>query len=166
MASRAFFDPITFLRLAPAVSATCSLLFAADQQLFLSILTRPENRATSNKLLPSYFSTLFNRGIFIVVGFLSLTFWTSFANLRLYRPLLEAKGSYPWYAAAAGLAIGHLGYIPLVAPKVRAIKEDSSQGNSADDMDAWLRVNALRSCTTDIGAWVCAIIAVVKTFSP
>ncbi len=166
MASQAVFDPITFLRLAPAISATASLLFARDQQFFLAILARPENRALGNQLLPTYFKTCFKKSVWVVVGFLSITIATSVANLRLSGPLLHENGSYPWYVAGASLALGHLAFFPAIAPSVQALLQDSSKGNSIGNLDSWLKVNATRSWTADLGAWVCSIIAVVKTLVP
>ncbi|KAH9886778.1 hypothetical protein F4778DRAFT_438694 [Xylariomycetidae sp. FL2044] len=169
MASRKFFDPAVLLALTPVVSSTCSLLFAHDQHFFLTLLTKPDIRAPSNALLPSYFRAFFAPGLVRVLGFLGVTVGSSAALLLLLRtssagPLLRGRGAFAWYAAGASFAAGHLLFVPLVAPRIRAICEDQG-GENVNVLKSWLFYNAARGCTVDLAAWVCCLVAAAKTFS-
>lgn len=163
MASRQFFDPLALLRVSPLLTSTCSLWFAWDQHFFLHIFNRPEHRAKSNELLPSYFRIFFRGGVTRVLVLLSLTMSASVANLYAKRPSLEQRGSLGWYAAGASFAFAHLLFVPAIAPKVQAIAEDSSNGNSTEDLAAWLRINALRGLTVDVAAWASLVVAVTRS---
>ncbi|KAL2104999.1 hypothetical protein VUR80DRAFT_9180 [Thermomyces stellatus] len=163
MASRLFFDPLVALRTAPLVSSTCTLLFAWDQHLFLSNLNLPDTRALSKPVVRPYFRCLFRRSIAQVLGFVAVTAAASAANLRAHRPSLSARGSAPWYAAGALLAAGHLLFVPIIAPRVRALVQDA-EVDPNDVLDKWLSVHAVRSLTVDLAAWVACAVAVGKTF--
>lgn len=171
MASNLFFDPLVALRVAPLVSTTCTLLFAYEQHFFLSLLNRPQTRQETRRFLPAYFTMFFAEGVVQVFGFLGVTAVSSLANLYLHNrgtvPLGE-QGAYWWYAAAAGLAVSHLLYTPLVAPPVFAIRGDKPLKLGEDvntKLDDWLWVNRMRMLTTDLGAWMAAVLAVGRTLS-
>lgn len=157
---------LTFLRLVPALSATATLTLAWDQQWMLSVFTRPELERSSSQYLPAWFDACFRRGLPQVLGFLTVTVATSLANLRVQPALLRQRGAYLWYAGGAALAAGHLLFVPAIAPSVRGIIEDRPGGKSVDEMRRWLRVNRVRSLTTDLGAWAFCVVAVLRTFSP
>ncbi|KAL2127061.1 hypothetical protein VTI74DRAFT_11389 [Chaetomium olivicolor] len=166
MASRLFFDPIVLLRVTPLISSTCTLLYASDQDFFLGILNRPENRAKSRSLLPSYFDTFFRRGVFFVVGCLSVTTWSSIANLYVRRPALVAKQSGWWYVAIGALSIGHLLFVPLIAPSVKATLDADKEGTDANaSLDKWLLINRIRMLTVDFAAWAASVAAVLSTLA-
>lgn len=171
MASNLFFDPLFALRATPLVSTTCTLLFAYEQHFFLSLLNRPQARPETRRFLPAYFTMFFAEGVVQVFGFLGITAASSLANLYLHNrgtvPLGE-QGAYWWYAAAAGLAVSHLLYTPLVAPPVFAIRGDKplKQGEDVNTkLDDWLWVNRMRMLTTDLGAWMAAVLAVGRTLT-
>lgn len=171
MASNLFFDPLVALRATPLVSTTCTLLFAYEQHFFLSLFNRPQTRPETRRFLPAYFTMFFAEGVVQVFGFLGVTAVSSLANLYLHNRgtvLLDEQGAYWWYAAAAGLAVSHLLYTPLVAPPVFAIRGDRplKQGEDVNTkLDDWLWANKLRMLTTDLGAWMAAVFAVGRTLS-
>ncbi|KAG5930524.1 hypothetical protein E4U42_007695 [Claviceps africana] len=164
------------LLLAPLVSSSCSLLYAWDQHLLLGHLTHPELCHRSNALLPAYWRVMFPWGITQVVSLLGATTWASVAAVVWHRSLLQRRGSLVWYAAAAGLAVGHLLFAPLVAPLIKYMMDDEG-GRPPERKRAepgllnveaqlrWLGYNMTRLLTTDLGAWVCCAVAVGKTFS-
>ncbi|KAI0595291.1 hypothetical protein F4775DRAFT_595385 [Biscogniauxia sp. FL1348] len=84
------------LPLVPVVSSTCSLWFAWDQYEFLTLFRKPDLQPLSNKLLPSYFTSFFNRGAPRVLGLLSTTALSCGAILR-YSPgtILHDRGAFP-----------------------------------------------------------------------
>jgi len=165
MASGLIFDPLVVLRAAPLVSSTCSLLYAWDQHFFLSILNRPENRKLSKPLLPSYFNTFFHKGVWIVLGCLAVTSSTSVANLYTQRSVLRARDSFWWYVGGAALSIGHLLFVPLIAPSVQRTVEakPDSEPDANASLDDWLSINFVRMVTVDLAAWLAVGVAVVKT---
>ncbi|KAI1647132.1 putative integral membrane protein [Daldinia loculata] len=165
MASGLFFDPIALLRITPAISSTCSLWFGWDQYEFLQLFLDPSKRDLVNQLLPSYFSTFFDRGAPRVVGLLLITILSSAANLR-YAPgnLLHERGSFIWYSGAIVFALGHQVYFPFVLPKIRAISGDAKEKN-VSELKGWLYVHNWRTLTVDLAGWVCCVVAAVKTFS-
>lgn len=162
MASGLFFDPIAALRAAPLVSSTCTLLFAWDQHFFLSIFNKPDIRSKSNELLPSYFETFFYRGVIRVMAFLSLTVSSTILNHYINHDSLVKSQSLRWYTAGAAFAAGHLLFVPPIAPKVQAVIEDRSKGQSTKDLESWLNLNFIRACTVDLAAWVCFVIGVTR----
>ncbi|KAF4466319.1 integral membrane [Fusarium albosuccineum] len=169
MASGAFFNPRTLLLVAPLVSSTCSLWYAHDQDFFLKLFTQaPVDRKKANEILPTYIKTFFDSGVWYVVSLLGITFWTSLANIWLERPLLESRGSTAWYGWTAALALGHLAYVPAVAWKLQALWEDNAAAAGTDNvgmLGRWLTVNMTRMLTTDLGAWLCAVVAISRTLA-
>jgi hypothetical protein len=163
MASRLFFDPIVLLRVAPLVSSTCTLLYASDQDFFLGILNRPENRAHSRPLLPSYFKTFFRRGVVFVVGCLAVTTWSCIANLYVRRPVLISKKTFWWYAAGAAMSASHLLFVPVIAKSVKAVVDADKESTDPNaSLDEWLSINRIRMLTVDWAAWAtCAVAAMV-----
>ncbi|KAI1392920.1 putative integral membrane protein [Hypoxylon trugodes] len=166
MASGLFVNPATLLNVVPVISSTCQLWFGWDQYEFLQLFLKRDIQAQSNQLLPSYFTTFFNRGAPRVGGLLLTTIVSSAANLR-YAPgnLLHERGSFIWYSAAIGFALGHLTYFPFIFPHIRAITSDAKEKN-VTELKNWLYVHNWRTLTVDLAGWVCCIVATVKTLSP
>ncbi|KZL83286.1 integral membrane protein [Colletotrichum incanum] len=164
MASRLFFDPMVALRAAPLVSSTCTLLYAWDQHFLLSLFNRtPETRKKSAPLLRSYFDAFFRRGVWSVLGFVTMSISTTAANLYKQPEALQSKGTFWWYVAGATLSAGHLAYVPLVAPHVKALMEAEGEDDVNGILDEWLRVNWWRMITVDLGAWVAFGVSVATT---
>lgn len=163
MASRLVFDPMAALAVAPLVSSTCTLWYAFDQHHFLSVFTSPSNRPKSDPILPTYFNEFFAAGLPRVVGLLGLTFWTSVGNYYWRYDSLVTSRSLRWYIAGATLAASHLLFVPLVAPRIRAIVEDDrSKGLPTSVLDEWLNIHLLRTWTVDLAAWACLVVAVTS----
>ncbi len=165
MAATTFVGLQTFLRIVPVISSTCSLWFAWDQHELLAHFTRPEIRGLSNQILPAWFGAFFSAGAPRVVGLLAATVLSSGAVLR-YSPdgLLRDRGSSRWYLASIAFALGHQLFVPFIIWPIRAIPRDAKDKNVAE-LQAWLRVHTVRTLTVDIAAWVCCVVAAVKTLS-
>jgi hypothetical protein len=164
------------LLLAPLLSSTCSLLFAWDQHIFMHILTHPELSDRCNAILPTYWRVLFPRSLPQVVSLLGVTTWASVAAVVHHGSLLRKTGALHWYVGSAVLAAGHLVFVPLVAPAIKYMMEDeggrprerklAEPGHRNIDMQGrWLGYNMLRMLTVDLGAWVCCLVGVVKSFN-
>ncbi|KAI1399282.1 putative integral membrane protein [Hypoxylon fuscum] len=148
------------VHLVPVISSTCSLWFAWDQYEFLMLFRKPDLQALSNKLLPSYFTTFFNRGAPRVVALLATTALSCGTILR-YSPSTVLLDSAPWYIAGLSFALGHQIWIPFILPSIREIQGDAKEKNVVE-LQSWLRVHTLRSLTVDLAAWVCCIVATAK----
>lgn len=161
MASGLVLDPRSLLRTAPVITSTCSLWYSIDQDFFHEIFTHPGHRAASNKLLPSYFRVSFRYGVVKVLGLLALTMSSGGFNILAARRSGAVRSpSLPWYTAGTVLAASHLLFVPSIAPKVQAIMEDRSKGQSTDDLEGWLKIHRVRTWTVDLAAWVCFVIGV------
>ncbi|KAK2001927.1 hypothetical protein LX36DRAFT_310677 [Colletotrichum falcatum] len=156
MASGIFFDPMVALRVAPLVSSTCTLLFAWDQGFFLGLFNRTaESRMQSAPMLKSYFDAFFRRGVKFVLGFLALSATTAVANICTQTGAPRSTGASRWYyAVGAAMSAGHLAYVPLVAPHVKALTGAEGEGDANGILDGWLGANWWRMVTVDLGAWL------------
>ncbi|KAM0348012.1 hypothetical protein ACHAPU_004515 [Fusarium lateritium] len=169
MASGAFLNPRVLLLTAPLVSSSITLWFARDQSFFLSLFTQPPiERKTANTILPGYIANFYGSGPWAVLTFIGLTFSTSVANIWSDHALLQSRGSLVWYGWSAALAMGHLAYVPAVAWKLKALWEDRCAVEGTDNvgmLERWMAVNNTRMFTTDLGAWICAVVAISKTLT-
>lgn len=93
------------IRLVPVISSTCSLWFSWDQYEFLTLFRKPDIRPLSNQILPSYFTSFFNRGVIRVIALLGTTAVSCGVILRS-APISGAisnTGASPWYIAGEQL---------------------------------------------------------------
>ncbi|KAI0475736.1 hypothetical protein GGR56DRAFT_639430 [Xylariaceae sp. FL0804] len=151
------------LHLVPVISSTSSLWYAWDQYEQLTVFRQPAIHRLSNQILPQYFNAFFTRGVPRVLGLLATTVLSSAVLLR-YSPTtaLHEQGAFPWYIASISLAIGHMAWAPSIIPPVRAIENDAKDKNLAH-LEIWLHRHMWRSLTVDLGAWVCCVIAALKS---
>ncbi|KAI1387244.1 uncharacterized protein F4822DRAFT_405848 [Hypoxylon trugodes] len=165
MASGRFFDPITFLRVAPLVTSTASLVIANDSHLFLSsLLAVKRHRAEVNVIAPRYFEEFFWRGlpeIFVTFG-LSIAF--GLANVY-YKPYAASRF---WYAGASALALLHFTFVPTIAQTVKATveSEEIPDGKAREAIRGWLDVHHVRMVVSDIPSWTCFFVAALKALTP
>ncbi|KAL4914100.1 hypothetical protein BDW62DRAFT_149238 [Aspergillus aurantiobrunneus] len=161
MASGLILEPYALLRTAPLVTSTCSLWFSLDQDFFLDIFLHADHRTRSNDLLPSFFGVFFRRGVARVIGLLALTISAGSYNILVDRQQQHGAGSQRslfWYTAGTVMAASHLLFVPGVAPKIQAIVEDQSKGQSTRDLERWLTVHRVRTWTVDLAAWACFVV--------
>ncbi len=180
MASKAFFDPLVLLRIAPVVTSTLAMRFSHDQYLFLDNFLAPEHRAKANEIVPSYFTTFFMKGIWDIGILYTLTPATGISNFYA-RP----NGAWKWYAAGTALAVFHLAFAPFVSTspppaqakklltwlpsvvyKVKGLSDDEPKGQGNKLLRQWLDVHILRSWVADVPAWACFVIGCLKSLQP
>lgn len=169
MASRQFLDPATLLRVAPLVTSTVALQFSVDQYLFLDNLRAVRVRGqpgAADRAIPSYFRAFFRKGLPLLLGTYSLTIAAGACNAFLL------GGS--WYKGGTALALAHFAFVPAVMWKVEGLAREDDGENGGDAgagtegrasrlLAGWLNVHALRSLTVDLPAWLCFLVAAVKT---
>ncbi|RDW71018.1 hypothetical protein BP6252_07581 [Coleophoma cylindrospora] len=162
MASKLFFDPLVLLRVAPLITSTASLMFAADEHFFLTKFLAPEDREKSNAILPGWFSRMFHSGVIIVIGLNTLTTGTSIANLVFKSESLASTGRQ-FYTAGLAFGLAHYLFVPIIAYPIRDIVEDRSHGESTKDLKKWIDINLLRTLTVDLSCWASFFAAVLTT---
>lgn len=167
MASGLFLNPNTLLRLTPLVSSTASLWFSWDQHVAFSNFVHPSLalEANGSVLQKWWIRTFDNQDILRVLFPVTVTAVSAVANLRKYGKLLEAKGSWVFYAAGAALAAAHVAFVPAVMYKIESIVKENGKGDAVGVQKQWLRVHTIRSLTVDLGAWLACLVAVTKTVS-
>lgn len=162
MASGAIFDLMRLLRVAPLITSTGSLVYAASELLTCSAFLQPELRKKSDGVLPRWFSFVFNRGVGIVLFYNIGTTSTTIANLMLEHrgpPSLSTK----FYLAGLVAAFSHLAFIPWVMMPVKHIVEDSSEEGASSEMGKWLSVHKVRMVVADFPAWLAFLGAVLTS---
>ncbi|KAI1410728.1 hypothetical protein F5Y13DRAFT_167226 [Hypoxylon sp. FL1857] len=162
MASGAFFDPLTLLRVAPLVTSTASLVIANDSHIFLSsLVSLKKQRAQVNEIAPRYFEAFFWKGLPLIFGTFGLSIAFGLTNIYS-KPYAASRG---WYAAGTALGLLHFAFVPKIMWTVKdaiEAKEDPN-GGSADAIQRWLNVHYVRMALSDIPSWACFAIAVLKS---
>lgn len=155
---------MVLLRTAPLLGTTASLWYTVDQLCVLRVFTFPEHRAKSNEILPSWFKTWFTgSGITSIIVLNTLTLSTATANLLINRSALTELNSARWYGAGLAFTLAHFAFVPAIMWSVKAIVDNSSDGESTHDLDAWLAVHKVRMSTVDLLGWASFLVAVMKT---
>ncbi|KAI0803892.1 hypothetical protein GGR55DRAFT_380547 [Xylaria sp. FL0064] len=161
MASKAFFDPLVLLRVAPVVTTTMAMRFSHDQYFFLGNFLAPPHRDKANDIVPSYFTTFFMRGIWDIGILYTLTPAIGITNFYSH-----PNGAWKWYAAGTALALFHLAFAPFVMYKVKGLADDEPKGQGNKLLRQWLDVHILRSWLADVPAWLCFTIGCLKSLQP
>lgn len=152
-------NTLVLLRVAPLVTATCTLVFGNVQHFFLATLNQPANKTPSRALPPRYWAAFFRRGVATAVGLLAATIATSLANLYYHE---GARGAGGAYGAGAALAVAHFAFAPLILPRgVSLATNETRDGvDLFDVLDRWLWAQTLQMWTVDLGAWLALAVAV------
>ncbi|KAI8632931.1 hypothetical protein F5Y19DRAFT_419533 [Xylariaceae sp. FL1651] len=161
MASKAFFDHIVLLRMAPVLSSALAIRFSHDQWLFLDCFLAPGHREKANEIVPSYFKTFFGRGIWDIGILYSLTTATGICNFYS-RP----NDAWKWYAAGTALAVFHMAFVPWIMKPIQALHDDEPKGQGNKQLRKWLDIHIIRSNLADVPAWACFTIACLKSLRP
>lgn len=155
---------VRLLRLLPVLSSTVTLMFAVDEHIFLGTWMHPAFRDRANAHLPAWFYHWGRRGRWIIILGYQANYSLALLNILLYRGQLHAAGSEKWYWLGLMFSVGHIAIFARGALKLLAeIKGDVPKGNSTYSMGVWLTMNWIRALTTDLPAWVCFIVAALKT---
>lgn len=109
MASNAFFDPITLLRVAPLVSSTATCWFSVDLFIFLGTFLDPAHHKKANEVVPSYFKVMLSATMLPVMTLHSITIGTGISN-AWGRP----TEGWRWYTAGTALVFFHMAFGPMI----------------------------------------------------
>ncbi|KAB8208010.1 putative integral membrane protein [Aspergillus parasiticus] len=164
MASGVIINFYSLLRAAPLATSTGSLVLATSELIFYSGLVQPPIRKKSDSILADLWCYIFPRGVSLVLALNFTTIGTSLCNIFLRnpcpRPLPVSRTTFYW----AGLigAIGHLAFVPFVAPPVQRILDNTDpDAEASKNMDTWLGVHQIRMLVADIPAWLAFVGAAI-----
>jgi hypothetical protein len=157
------YTSINILRLLPLLTSSWVLFFAYDEHIFLGTWTRPGYEQVTNVHLPKWFSLWGRRGRWaILLGYPS-NYVLAILNLLVARENLYAIGATKWYALGLLFSFGHIAIFGKTALGLIAdIKNERPKGNVAHSMKVWLKMNMIRAFITDLPAWICFVIAILK----
>ncbi|OTB03646.1 hypothetical protein M426DRAFT_321571 [Hypoxylon sp. CI-4A] len=161
MASGAFLDPLTLLRVAPLVTSTASLVIATDSHIFLSsLISLRQQRAKVNELAPRYFEAFFWKGLPEVL----VTFGLSIAFGLTNTYSKPTAASWAWYAGGSALSLVHFAFVPKIMWRVKDAIEAKAEpnGEASEAIGRWLGVHYVRMALSDFPAWTCFLVAALK----
>ncbi|CAP98110.1 Pc22g08220 [Penicillium rubens Wisconsin 54-1255] len=161
MASGLILNPHLLFQTLPLATSTATLAHALLELTTNTAFLIPSLQPTSDKVLPKWFSHVFNRAVWTVLG-LNLGTITSAAGtllLNRYYPQKPLQTTAFYWVGLAG-AVGHLVFVPFVAGPVKRIVDDSGVGASVD-MRRWVGVHRVRMVVADFSAWVAFVGAVL-----
>ncbi|EFR00360.1 hypothetical protein MGYG_03362 [Nannizzia gypsea CBS 118893] len=169
MASGMLFDPMRLLRLAPLISSTGSVVYSTCELIMNSAFLHPTIRREADIVLPRWFKTVFQSGVTIVIGLITITTSTSLANiylsynngLSITEGIMALPFSAKMYALGVTCALGHLTFIPWVAQPIEHLKANTSKRGGSAEMKDWLSVHRIRWTVADFPAWVAFFLAVL-----
>ncbi|PYH90721.1 putative integral membrane protein [Aspergillus ellipticus CBS 707.79] len=155
MASGLILDPYTLLRVAPLASSTASLVHANCERIFNSAFLQPSLRTRSDAVLPQWFNNVFHRAVGVVLTLNLTSLSTAIANIYLApnpRPWPVSRTTFYWVGLVG--AIGHLLFVPLVAPPIQRMVEDTKgEKEASNEMETWLSIHRVRMLVADLPAW-------------
>ncbi|KAF1961824.1 hypothetical protein CC80DRAFT_401863 [Byssothecium circinans] len=151
---------VRVLRLLPVLTSGATLMYAVDEHIFLGTWVHPSLRDRANVHLPVWFQHWLRRGRWPIMLGYPANFSLAILNLIVARDECATM----WYALGFLFTLGHVAIYARTAVKLLAdIQADIPKGNSTHSMGVWLRMNWLRALTTDLPAWICFIVAALKT---
>jgi hypothetical protein len=170
MASGLILNPHLLLQTLPLATSTATLAHALLELTTNTAFLIPSLQPTSDKVLPKWFSHVFNRAVWTVLA-LNMGTITSAAGtlfLNRYYPQRPLQTTAFYWVGLAG-AVGHLVFVPFVAGPVKRIVEDvavtedlgESGVGASVDMRRWVGVHRVRMVVADLSAWVAFLGAVL-----
>lgn len=124
-----------------------------------------EVEAAKELVIPEWFTHFFNTGVLSVIGLNNVTLVSAALNLAYSKGLGEHK---VFYQAGLALAVGHYGFVPLVAPSISALigmatrrRKGETSGSNEEEKGAvewireWVGYHKVRMSTVDVLAWGC-----------
>ncbi|KAE8334021.1 putative integral membrane protein [Aspergillus sergii] len=157
MSSGVIIGPHFLLRAAPLATSTGSYVLATSEFIFYSGLVQPPIRKKSDSILADYWRYIFPRGVSLVLALNFTTMGTSLCNIFLKNPCsrpLPVSLTTCYWADLIG-TIGHLAFLPFVAPPIQRFLENTDpEAEASKNMDTWLGVHQIRMLVADIPAWL------------
>ena len=154
---------LNLLRLAPVLTSTANLVYAHDENLFLSSWVQPNYRDSANSLLPSWFSHFCPRALLVILIGFPASLVSAISNIYIENWALHGNGAKRWYWAGVAFTLAHFVYGRTALRLLDDIQEDRPKGNSTASMEKWLRMHRMRTFTADVPAWICFLVGFLNT---
>lgn len=151
--------PLTLLRLIPLITSTVSLMWAADEYMFLVSWLPESYRDQAQALLPLWFATWGRMATYVLFGSFSISIGSAIANIRTFT---EASPASKWYWAGLFFVVEHFAYGPKAVGLLAAIKKPAPQGNPTESMRQWISMHLTRVVTADAPAFLSFAAAVLN----
>ena len=149
--------PLAVVRLLPLLSSTVSLMWAADEYMFLSAWLSPSYRDQANALLPAWFSVWGAMGSKVLFSSFPLSLAAAMANA------LTSAAAPRWYAIGLCFVMAHFAYAPTALKWLAAFRKDEPDRRPTESLRSWVDMHVLRSLTADLPALVCFATALVES---
>ncbi|CAJ2508286.1 Uu.00g094720.m01.CDS01 [Anthostomella pinea] len=155
--------PFSLLRLAPLISSTVNLMWAADEYMFLSAWLPAAYRTDADALLPRWFRVWGPMGSLVLFSSFPFSLGAAIANLLTSRDTSAAVGAAKWYWAGLVFTTAHFGYAPRALRLLKAIRKGKEEGGDpTGSMRRWIGMHLLRVVTADLPAFLCFATAVLS----
>lgn len=163
MHSTAAETSLRVLHLLPVLTSTATLMYAVDEHIFLGTWMHPGFRERANSHLPAWFYNWGRRGRWPIILGYPANYTLGLLNVVIAGRQIRTGSAAKWYALGLLFSVGHIAIYARKAIGLLAdIKADVPKGNSTHSMGVWLKMNMLRTATTDFPAWLCFITAALK----
>jgi hypothetical protein len=188
---------LTFMRLTPLLSTTASLThaymelvttssFLSDAPTTSSLskamlrgdepTTTPKNTDEVAKakeiVAPVWFVNFFNKGVWSVIGFNSITLVSAGVNLWM----VGLRDSKAYYVTGLGAAAAHYLFVPLVGPSIErlfqmcaaqekgevALRDGKRRKSAVEHVGEWVSMHKIRMGTVDLVAWMSFVVGFTK----
>ena len=153
---------LNLLRLTPVLTSTANLMYAHDENLFLSGWVQPNYRERANSLLPSWFSHWCPRALLVILTGFPASLISGISSISIKSWSLQQNGAHKWYWAGIAFTLAYFIYGPTALGLLTDIQEDRPKGNSTASLEKWLKMHAVRTFTADIPAWVCFLVGFLR----
>lgn len=155
--------PLSFLRLAPLITSTINLMWAADEYMFLSSWLPTSYREQAQTLLPLWFATWGPMGSMVLFTSFPFSLGAGIANILTSQDTNAASGALKWYWAGLFFTMVHFCYAPKALGLLAAIRKPPPAGNPTESMRQWIAMHLLRVVTADAPAFLSFATAVLTS---
>ena len=165
---------LMFLRLAPLLTSTATLMYAHDHDRFFRAFIHPAHTPAANALIPSWTAAMMPRGgltiftlypltlLFALLNYFDVGATATVTGANVSGAIMEGAvvGGTQWYGYGALFTIAHFFFAKWAIGLLNAMKGDESKGRATEDMRKWVGMNVLRTMFVDLPGWVCYLVAV------
>lgn len=145
---------LVFLRVLPVLTTSSYLTFAIASDLYFRPYLAPSVIDAADRLLPSYITVWYNRGMTLIFIIYPLTWGTAIANLPVAHLLHTSIAAFVLYLLGLLFSIAHMLWGPHAMKLLNSIKKQNGSG-STEIVRRWCRMNLIRSTLVDMPAWGC-----------
>jgi hypothetical protein len=155
--------PLGFVRMLPLISSTVSLMWAADEYMFLSSWLPTAYHEQAQALLPLWFATWGRMANWVLFSSFPISLGAAIANVTTSRATSGASGALMWYYAGLFFTSAHFFYGPKALGLLAAIRKPAPAGNPTASLSQWITMHLTRVVTADAPAFLAFATAVLTS---